>query len=97
MLTLRASTRSAASMRVRVEIWSTIAEILELVGGGGAEDEAGVVEASAAATRAAEKDRTETRELLARTRANQSFCHVCSGRGGLTKRERLSGGLRGRG
>lgn len=65
VLTLRASTRSAASMRVRVEIWSTMAEILGFVGGGGAEDEAGVVVASAEAKRAAEKERTATRELRA--------------------------------
>lgn len=64
-LTLRASTKSAASMRVRVEIWSTIAEIFEFVGGGGAEDEARVVVASAEVKRAAENDRTPTRELCA--------------------------------
>jgi len=62
-LTLRASTRSAASMRVSVEIWSTIAEILGFVGGGGAEAEAGVGVASAETNRAAEKARTERREL----------------------------------
>lgn len=56
--TLSASTRSAASNRVSVEIWSTIAEILGLseAGGGGGVDDA------AAGVGSALEDEVEAKE-----------------------------------
>lgn len=56
---MRAETRSAASRRVRVEIWSTMAEILgaRAEGGGGGVDDAAAGVGAARATGAEEKAR----------------------------------------